>query len=150
MVHFFSPRMKQHHHPKSILYAGFLVLYVPVGLDKHIMTCIHHYSFIESIFTVPKFSVLHLFISYPSNSVFVNYIFLVNHAFHIEVQIHFQIAENISSILFLLISSFVIIFPFTVCVCVYVCMSLQKYHFSLVVFIVYSIVFFFKDSFLVF
>ena len=142
MVHFFSPRMKQHHHPKSILYTGFLVLYVPVGLDKHIMTYIHHYSFIESIFTVPKFSVLHLFISYPSSSVFVNYIFLVNHAFHIEVQIHFQIAENISSILFLLISSFVIIFPFTVCVCVCVHVSAKIPLFLGCVYCLFNCVFF--------
>ena len=55
--------MKQHHHPKSILYIGFLVLYVSVGLDKRIMICIHHYNITQSIFTVLKISVLHLFIS---------------------------------------------------------------------------------------
>ena len=46
----------------SLHKGSLLVLYVLWGSDKYMMTCIHHYGIIQSIFTAPQNPVRHPFI----------------------------------------------------------------------------------------
>lgn len=51
-----EPTLTRHNHPKSIVYLEFLLMTTySMGLDKCIMTRIHHYSITQSIFAVLKF-----------------------------------------------------------------------------------------------
>ena len=51
-----EPILIHHYHSKSIVYMGFALDDVhSLGLDKCIMTCIHHYNILQSIFTALKF-----------------------------------------------------------------------------------------------
>ena len=51
-----NPKLTHHYHPKSTVYmrihSGCCIH--SVGLDKCIMTCIHHYDTTQNIFTAPK------------------------------------------------------------------------------------------------
>ena len=60
--------LTHHNYPKYIVY--FIPLFIAIHsewLEKHMTTCIHNYSIIQSIFTAIKTLVLHLFIPFPRN-----------------------------------------------------------------------------------
>ena len=55
-----EPTLIHHYHPNTAVSTGFILGFVPfMGLDKYIVTCIHHYCIIQSRFTAPS---IHLFI----------------------------------------------------------------------------------------
>ena len=55
-----GPTLTHHYYPEVIVYIRFTLVFAPsVGVDKCIMTCIHHYNTIQSNFTAYKSSVLH-------------------------------------------------------------------------------------------
>lgn len=50
-----EPTLKNHNHLKSVVCIGFTLDVHSVGLDKCIMTCIHHYGIIQKYFHCPKY-----------------------------------------------------------------------------------------------
>ena len=60
-----EPTLTHYNHPKSIAYIGVHSWCCTIyGLDKYVMTCIHHYNIIQSSFTALK--VLCAFSIHPS------------------------------------------------------------------------------------
>lgn len=55
-------------HPKSIVYIRVQSFVHSVGLDKCIMTCIHHYGIIQNVFTTLKLCALPVHLFQPSSS----------------------------------------------------------------------------------
>lgn len=61
-----EPASTYHYHPNSIFTLGFIWYCTCTGLDKCVMTCIHHCTIIQNRSTTLKFLHAHLFIPSPT------------------------------------------------------------------------------------